>query len=104
VFSYEAQVREAGVESKFRKGSDIMRKASFAVVVTGLMGLTLAGCGNSPGCRALTGATIGAGAGAILGALGGSPAIGAAAGGAAGAAVGGLTTSEQINAGKAPCD
>jgi osmotically inducible lipoprotein OsmB len=81
-----------------------MRKASIAVAVTGLMGLTLAGCGQSPGCRALTGATIGAAGGAILGALGGSPAIGAAAGGAAGAAVGGLTSPEQINAGKAPCD
>jgi len=81
-----------------------MRKASFAVVVTGLVGLTLAGCGQSPGCRALTGAAIGAAGGAVLGALGGAPAIGAAAGGAAGAAVGGLTSPDQINARKAPCD
>jgi hypothetical protein len=81
-----------------------MRKLSFTVVVTGLVGLSLAGCGQSPGCRALTGATIGAAGGAIIGALAGSPAIGAAAGGAAGAAAGGLTSPDQVNLGKAPCD
>ena len=35
-----------------------MRKFSTMIVVTGLLGLSLAGCGNSPGCRALTGAGI----------------------------------------------
>jgi osmotically inducible lipoprotein OsmB len=83
---------------------NIMRKFSTMIVVTGLLGLTLAGCGNSPGCRALTGAGIGAAGGAIIGALAGSPAIGAAAGGAAGAAAGGLTSSDQVNLGNAPCD
>ena len=66
--------------------------------------LLVAGCGQSPGCRALTGAGIGAAGGAIIGALAGSPAIGAAAGGAAGAAAGGLTSPDTVNLGRAPCD
>lgn len=58
----------------------------------------LAGCGQSPGHRALTGGTIGAGGGAIIGAATGlGPAAGAAIGGAVGAAAGGLTNSKQIN-------
>ena len=65
--------------------------------------LALSACGQTPGCRALTGAGIGAAGGAVLGAIGGNPLLGAAAGAAAGAAVGGLTTSHQINAGPAPC-
>jgi len=65
--------------------------------------LALSACGESPGCRALTGAGIGAAGGAVLGAIGGNPALGALAGGAAGAAVGGLTSPKQINAGPAPC-
>jgi osmotically inducible lipoprotein OsmB len=81
-----------------------MRKLSTMIVVTGLLGLSLAGCGHSPGCRALTGAGIGAAGGAVVGALAGSPAIGAAAGGATGAAAGGLTSSNQVNLGNAPCD
>ena len=81
-----------------------MRKLLSTIVVTGLVGVSLAGCGHSPGCRALTGAGIGAAGGAIIGALAGSPAIGAAAGGAAGAAAGGLTSSDQVNLGSAPCD
>jgi len=48
--------------------------------------LALSAGGESPGCRALTGAGIGA------------------AGGAAGAAVGGLTSPDQVYAGRAPCD
>jgi hypothetical protein len=83
---------------------EIMRKLSLGIVMMGLLGLSLSGCGESPGCRALTGATIGAAGGAIVGALAGSPAIGAAAGGAAGAAVGGLTSPNDVNLGKAPCD
>ncbi len=66
--------------------------------------ITLAACGQSPGCRAVTGAGIGAAGGAVLGAIGGNPLLGAAAGAAAGAAVGGLTTQQQINAGPAPCN
>jgi osmotically inducible lipoprotein OsmB len=65
--------------------------------------LTLAACGETPGCRAATGAGLGAAGGAALGALGGNPIAGAVAGGVAGAAVGGLTSPNQVNAGPAPC-
>ena len=64
--------------------------------------LALSACGQSPGCRAVTGAGIGAAGGAVIGALAGAPLYGAAAGAAAGAAVGGLTTQNQINAGSSP--
>ena len=66
--------------------------------------IALSACGESPGCRALTGAGIGAAGGAVLGAIGGNAAVGALAGGVGGAAVGGLTSPNQINAGRAPCD
>jgi hypothetical protein len=70
-----------------------------------LASLTLSACGTSPGCRALTGAAIGAAGGAVLGTvIAGSPGLGALAGGAAGAAVGGLTSPNQVYAGRAPCD
>jgi len=54
--------------------------------------LALSAGGESPGCRALTGAGIGA--------AGGNPGAGALAG----AAVGGLTSPDQVYAGRAPCD
>ena len=55
-------------------------KLIFPIVAVSL--LALSACGNSPGCRAVTGAGIGA----------------------AGGAVGGLTSPNQINAGPAPCN
>ena len=76
----------------------------FLIVSLVAASLALSACGQSPGCRAVTGAGIGAAGGAVLGAIGGNPLLGAAAGAAAGAAVGGLTTSNQINAGPAPCN
>lgn len=79
-------------------------RASLLSVVLAMSALTLSACGESPGCRALTGAGIGAAGGAVLGAVGGNPAAGALAGGAAGAAVGGLTSPDQVYAGRAPCD
>jgi hypothetical protein len=80
----------------------IMNASILSVALVASLALTA--CGNSPGCRALTGAGIGAAGGAVLGAVGGNPALGALAGGAAGAAAGGLTTRRQLNAGSAPCD
>ena len=41
--------------------------------------LTLSACGETPGCRAVTGAGIGAAGGAVIGALAGAPLTGAAA-------------------------
>lgn len=64
--------------------------------------LALAGCGESPGCRALTGGAMGAAGGAAIGAVAGNPALGAVAGGAAGAAAGGLTSPDQVSAGPSP--
>ena len=64
--------------------------------------LSLAACGESPGCRALTGGALGAGGGAILGAIGGNAGLGALAGGVAGAAAGGLTSPNQVYAGSSP--
>lgn len=61
-------------------------------LLLGSLALGLAGCGYSPGTRALTGGAIGAGAGAGISALtGGKPATGALIGGAVGA-VGGAVT------------
>jgi len=61
-------------------------------VVTALA-LGLAGCGDRPGDRAVSGGLIGAGGGAALGAVAGfNPAVGALAGAAGGAAIGAATT------------
>jgi osmotically inducible lipoprotein OsmB len=75
----------------------------FSLTAIAAISVILAGCGETPGCRAVTGAGIGAAGGAVLGAFGGNPWAGAAAGGAAGALVGGLTSPDQVNAGPAPC-
>ena len=75
--------------------------ARFFLLALGVF--VLAACGQSPGCRAVTGGLIGAGGGAALGEiLGGNPALGAAAGGLAGAAVGGLSSPGAVNAGPSP--
>lgn len=66
------------------------------------LSLALAGCGETPGCRALTGAGVGAAGGAALGAIGGNPALGAIAGAGAGAVVGASTSPSQVN-GPSPC-
>jgi osmotically inducible lipoprotein OsmB len=77
-------------------------RASLTAALLVLASLSLAACGESPGCRALTGGAIGAGGGAVLGAIGGNPLLGAAAGGVAGAAAGGLTSPGAVSAGPSP--
>jgi osmotically inducible lipoprotein OsmB len=79
-------------------------RSSLLITLLAVGSIALSGCGQSPGCRAVTGAGLGAAGGAVLGAIGGNPLLGAAAGAVAGAAVGGLTTQNQINAGPAPCN
>jgi hypothetical protein len=60
----------------------------------------LAGCGDTPGQRALSGGAIGAGSGAIIGAAtGGSAATGALIGGGVGAIGGAVTNKNQVNLG-----
>jgi hypothetical protein len=72
---------------------DLAMKHKIAVALTlgGLLA-TLAGCGESPGTRAVTGGLLGAGAGAgVAAATHGKPATGALVGGGVGA-VGGAVT------------
>jgi hypothetical protein len=58
----------------------------------GLLLLSLAGCGQTPGDRAVSGGLIGAGGGAALGAVAGfNPAVGALVGAGGGAAIGAVT-------------
>jgi osmotically inducible lipoprotein OsmB len=62
--------------------------------------LAVAGCGYSPGQRALSGGAIGAGGGAIIGAATGiGPGTGALIGAGAGALTGAATTHNQLNLG-----
>ena len=79
-------------------------RSGLLITSLAVVSIALSACGQSPGCRAVTGAGIGAAGGAVLGAIGGNPLLGAAAGAAAGGLVGGLTTQNQINAGPAPCN
>lgn len=66
-----------------------------------LSGLSLAGCGYSPGSRALSGGAIGAGAGAIIGAATGlGPATGALIGGGVGAIGGAASNPNTVNLGR----
>jgi Flp pilus assembly protein TadD len=80
-----------------------MIKKLVAPVLLASLALSLAGCGYTPGSRALSGGAIGAGAGAIIGAAtGGSAATGALIGGAAGAIGGAVTNPNTVNLGHAP--
>jgi osmotically inducible lipoprotein OsmB len=73
-----------------------MRKFLPLVAVCAVLSIT--GCGNTQGERALSGGGIGAGVGAVGSALtGGSPWTGAVVGGVAGAATGALTDKDDIN-------
>jgi osmotically inducible lipoprotein OsmB len=77
-----------------------MRPLRIAIALIAL--LALAGCGTSPGCRALTGAGIGAAGGAAIGAIAGSAAIGAAAGALGGGLLGAATSPGQVSLGSSP--
>jgi hypothetical protein len=68
------------------------RKIALGMALGSLLSL-LAGCGNDPGTRAVTGGLLGAGAGAGIAAVtGGRPATGALIGGGVGAVGGAVTT------------
>ena len=77
-------------------------RAKLAFAVVAVSSLSLAACGETPGCRALTGAGVGAAGGAAIGALAGSPVTGAIAGAAGGALLGAATSPNQVN-GPSPC-
>ena len=75
-------------------------KIASTLVAVGL-GLAVAGCGNRPGERAVSGGLLGAGAGAAIGAIaGGSPLTGALIGGTAGAVGGAVTSPRDVNLGR----
>jgi hypothetical protein len=77
----------------------MLRKFVIPALLAGSM-MALAGCGYSPGHRALTGGAIGAGGGAIVGAATGlGPANGALIGAGAGALTGAATSHNQVNLG-----
>ena len=77
----------------------MLRKISTAMLLTASL-TALAGCGYSPGHRALTGGAIGAGGGAIIGAVTGIvPGTGPLIGAGAGALTGAATTHNQVNLG-----
>jgi hypothetical protein len=75
------------------------RRHRLTIVAVGLTCL-LAGCGYSPGDRAVSGGLLGAGAGAAIGAATGAPLAGAAIGGAAGAVGGAVTSPRAVNLGR----
>jgi len=65
---------------------------SGAVAAVFASALALAGCGTTPGDRAVSGGLLGAGAGAAVGSLYGDAGKGAVIGGVGGAALGALST------------
>jgi osmotically inducible lipoprotein OsmB len=72
-----------------------------APFVLGLTAIALAGCGYSPGSRALSGGAIGAGTGAIIGSVTGiGPGAGALIGGGVGAIGGAATSPNTVNLGR----
>ena len=77
-------------------------RAKLALAVLAVSSLGLASCGETPGCRALTGAGLGAAGGAAIGALAGAPVTGALAGAAGGGLIGAATSPNQVN-GPSPC-
>jgi hypothetical protein len=64
-------------------------------IILAVIALALAGCGVTPGCRAVSTGMLGAGTGAAIAAVAGGPiGLGAAIGGATGA-IGGAATPPQ---------
>ena len=74
-----------------------MRLRNIAIGALMTSAVALAGCGTTPGERAVSGGLLGAGAGAAVGSVSGSAGAGAVIGGVTGAAVGAATTPP-------PCD
>jgi hypothetical protein len=78
-----------------------MRSKFPAPALLALAAIALAGCGYSPGSRALSGGAIGAGSGAIIGAVTGiGPGTGALIGGGVGAIAGAATNPNDVNLGR----
>ncbi len=83
--------RRSAAAEKTLPGATIMGPLLAALLLAGAA-VSLGGCGDDPGTRAVTGGLMGAGAGAGIAAVtGGRPATGALIGGGVGA-VGGAVT------------
>jgi hypothetical protein len=83
----------------YRSSLNMLRKLIIPALLSASV-IGLAGCGYSPGQRALSGGAIGAGGGAIVGAATGlGPGTGALIGAGAGALTGAATTHRQLNLG-----
>ena len=79
----------------------MVKKQLTSLILLAIVGATVAGCGQQPGTRALSGGAIGAGSGAILGAATGiGPGAGAAIGGSVGAVAGAAIKSSTLDLGK----
>jgi hypothetical protein len=66
-----------------------------ASILLAILALVLAGCGVTPGCRAVSTGALGAGTGAAIAAIAGGPVGWAAAVGGATGAIGGAATPPQ---------
>jgi hypothetical protein len=77
-----------------------MFSSRVAIATVALSSLLLAGCGDTPSDRALSGGLLGAGAGAAIGSVAGGAGTGAIIGGVSGAALGALTKPDQIDLGR----
>ena len=78
-----------------------MRRSMFYAALAVAM-LSLAGCGTTPGCRAVSTGALGAAGGAALGAIGGNAGLGALVGGLTGAVGGAVTSPRVAYAGQSP--
>jgi len=76
-----------------------MTLRNFAMGAMLVSALAVAGCGTTPGERAVTGGMLGAAGGAVIGAATGNPAAGAAIGAVSGAAIGAVTDPCDLNLG-----
>lgn len=77
-----------------------MHGKAISPILATVLALGLAGCGTTPGDRALSGGMLGAGTGALIGSIAGSAADGALFGGLGGLALGALTSSDTVNLGE----
>jgi hypothetical protein len=77
----------------------VVRIKNFAVGAMVAATLALAGCGTTPGDRAVSGGLLGAGAGAAIGSVTGSAGTGAVIGAVSGAAIGAMTDPCTLNLG-----
>jgi osmotically inducible lipoprotein OsmB len=76
---------------------DAARRALFIVAL-----LSLAACGTTPGCRAVSTGALGAASGAAIGAIAGHAGVGALIGGLTGAVGGAATPPRVAYAGPSP--